>query len=429
MKTIFRSEADANTRARRFHISFHGEALEYFQIWIVNLILTFCSLGLYFPWAKVRNKRYLIANLSLGRSTGNFDYLAPGWSVFIGWVIALVFVAVGIGLVAVGIGSLVSKISITAASLVSKVALLVPKISITVAFSYLGIFLIFLPWFLVRSMAFNVRYTCFRGLRFSFEREYLPVYLVVFTLLGPTFVSYVVLMLHYSKLGVLDGLEVDPVALENSFVPLTLTLQNLLYLSFLWILVIFPRTLWALHKYKVGHYSLGLIGFSFETRLGAYYGVFIKSVLPLLLLLVPVFLLLVPMFLVDEPATHVKIIFFLLVAIVLTVCFFPYRALMLQCFWGGVWLKGGQGRIRMEYPLSEYMFVQLMMLFATVFSAGLLRPWAKVYQYEYLARHAFLEAAPGLLDGLMEGDEQAVNAVGAEHLDLRKVGFDLDFGL
>ncbi len=40
-------------------LSFEGNGLEYFKIWIVNVLLTIITIGMYYPWAKVRNNRYL----------------------------------------------------------------------------------------------------------------------------------------------------------------------------------------------------------------------------------------------------------------------------------------------------------------------------------------------------------------------------------
>ena len=40
-------------------IEFTGAAREYFGIWIVNIILSVCTLGIYSAWAKVEEKRIL----------------------------------------------------------------------------------------------------------------------------------------------------------------------------------------------------------------------------------------------------------------------------------------------------------------------------------------------------------------------------------
>ncbi|MBT8112324.1 MAG: DUF898 domain-containing protein, partial [Gammaproteobacteria bacterium] len=68
-------------------LSFAGSGFEYFKIWIVNILLTIVTLGLYYPWAKVRNRRYFAANSNLeGR---NFEYHATGKQLFIGYLIAM----------------------------------------------------------------------------------------------------------------------------------------------------------------------------------------------------------------------------------------------------------------------------------------------------------------------------------------------------
>ena len=51
---------------------FTGKAREYFRIWIVNVALTICTLGIYSAWAKVRKKRYLYGNTLLQGTS--FEY-------------------------------------------------------------------------------------------------------------------------------------------------------------------------------------------------------------------------------------------------------------------------------------------------------------------------------------------------------------------
>lgn len=41
-----------------YPVAFTGTADEYFRLWIVNVALTFVTLGLYLPWARVRNRQY-----------------------------------------------------------------------------------------------------------------------------------------------------------------------------------------------------------------------------------------------------------------------------------------------------------------------------------------------------------------------------------
>src|SRR5438445_6227587 len=53
-------------------ITFSGSGSEYFRIWIVNLLLTLVTLGLYYPWAKVRRLRYFYGNTAVGGDTLDF---------------------------------------------------------------------------------------------------------------------------------------------------------------------------------------------------------------------------------------------------------------------------------------------------------------------------------------------------------------------
>ena len=55
-------------------IEFTGQWGEYFRIWIVNVLLTIVTLGIYAAWAKVRKRRYFCANTRLLGHT--FEYLA-----------------------------------------------------------------------------------------------------------------------------------------------------------------------------------------------------------------------------------------------------------------------------------------------------------------------------------------------------------------
>ena len=72
-------------RVRRF--KFHGNAMEYFGIWIVNILLTIVTLSLYAPWAKVRRLRYFYGNTEFFRR--RFDFTGIPTKILIGRLIAL----------------------------------------------------------------------------------------------------------------------------------------------------------------------------------------------------------------------------------------------------------------------------------------------------------------------------------------------------
>ena len=65
--------ASPPTRARvLLPFEFRGNGGEYFRIWIVNLLLTIVTLGIYSAWAKVRRLRYFYGNTVLDGQS--FEY-------------------------------------------------------------------------------------------------------------------------------------------------------------------------------------------------------------------------------------------------------------------------------------------------------------------------------------------------------------------
>lgn len=120
-------------------LSFEGSGMEYFKIWIVNVLLTIVTLGLYYPWAKVRNNRYFYANSTLeGR---NFEYHATGKQLFIGYLIAMaLFIAYVV----------IQQVSPAGSGIVAL------------------LFILALPWIIWRSMKFSMRMTSFSNVRFGF---------------------------------------------------------------------------------------------------------------------------------------------------------------------------------------------------------------------------------------------------------------------
>ena len=119
---------------------FLGTGSEYFKIWLVNIILSIITLGIYSPWAKVRRKQYFYGNTHL--QGAGFEYLADPVKILKGRAIV-------VGLLIVH--SIVSS--------------LVPIIG-----GILGLaIIVILPWLVVRSLAFNARNSAVRNIRFGFD--------------------------------------------------------------------------------------------------------------------------------------------------------------------------------------------------------------------------------------------------------------------
>ncbi len=134
----------ANSASRReLELRFIGSTQEYFRIWIVNLCLTLLTFGVFSAWAKVRKKRYLYSHTLLDGTP--FQYLGQPLPILKGRVVA---------------------------------ALLLIAWYATSRFFQsfypfvLLLFAVLAPWMIVRSAAFNARYSAYRNLTFHFSGSY-----------------------------------------------------------------------------------------------------------------------------------------------------------------------------------------------------------------------------------------------------------------
>lgn len=132
-------------------LQFHGRGTEYFKIWIVNILLTLVTLGLYYPWAKVRTRRYFYGNTEFDNA--NFDYHASGKQLFLSYLIATILFALYVGL---------SQIN--------------PVLSIAIS----AFFFLALPWIVYRGIHFNHRMSSYRNVRFGFNGSLANSYKVFF---------------------------------------------------------------------------------------------------------------------------------------------------------------------------------------------------------------------------------------------------------
>lgn len=81
----------------QYAFRFKGTASEYFGIWIVNILLTIVTLGLYAPWAKVRRLRYFYGNTWFIQR--RFDFTGLPSKILIGRLIALaVYAAISLAM-------------------------------------------------------------------------------------------------------------------------------------------------------------------------------------------------------------------------------------------------------------------------------------------------------------------------------------------
>lgn len=123
---------------------FHGKTGEFFKIWIVNLMLSIVTLGIYSAWAKVRTRKYFYRNTLLMNSS--FDYLADPVKILKGRLFALALILI---------------YSLSAA------------ISPTIQAAIMLIFIPLFPWVIIKALRFNLYNSAYRNIRFHFNAEYL----------------------------------------------------------------------------------------------------------------------------------------------------------------------------------------------------------------------------------------------------------------
>ena len=121
-------------------LNFEGSGGEYFKIWIVNVLLVIVTLGLYYPWAKVRNHRYFYGNTTLEGK--NFEYHATGKQLFLGYLVAMVLFIIYV--------------------IISEVSPIGGLVIIAILF-------VAIPWLIWRSLMFSMRMTSFSNVRFGFK--------------------------------------------------------------------------------------------------------------------------------------------------------------------------------------------------------------------------------------------------------------------
>ena len=68
-------------------INYLGNAGSLFGIFIVNLLLSICTLGIYSFWGKTRIRRYMTSHLALNKD--RFEYTGTGGELLVGWLKAL----------------------------------------------------------------------------------------------------------------------------------------------------------------------------------------------------------------------------------------------------------------------------------------------------------------------------------------------------
>lgn len=221
------NDMHADADEHRLPIRFVGSGSEYFRIWVVNLLLTLVTLGLYYPYAKVRRLRYFHGATEVGGHPLSFH--ANPHKMLRGYLLVAVMMG-GYGL----------------ASRVSPTAGLVAFVIVALLWPAL--------WH--SSLQFRLANTAWRGLRFRFTGSRGGAY----SALAPGFIFAAVMVGLSASLGENDNgkAEFTPALVAVMLTPLAMMLA-------------LPWLLCRLRRYQHAHYALAGEQTAFTATVGDFY--------------------------------------------------------------------------------------------------------------------------------------------------------------
>lgn len=363
------------------YIIFNGKAGEYFRIWIVNVLLTIITLGIYSPWAKVRTNQYFYGNTYIGNSS--FEYTANPVNILKGraLVVAIIFS-----------GELIS--------------ILYPAVYGATAFA--AVFLI--PAIVVQAIRFRMRYTHWRGIHFNFDSDFkaaywlfLPVilYLLLFAITIAILISYFGFDHQLTKLLIILGMATP--------------------------ILLFPWWQKSYYKYIGNRIRFGKNRFSFNGNSKDFYkiylgalGIFIAGLLALLILIYALTSNVISMF--DSSVSQT---FYLFGSVLTLIPFFMAVVYVKTARTNTIYnnIKLGDICFNSKLTLNRMMWLSVTNTLAILVTFGLAIPWAKIRLAHYRAETISLQSYG--FDHFTSLQAEQETATAEEILDT----YDWDLGL
>lgn len=373
---------------------FTGRAGEYFSIWIVNILLTILTLGIYSAWAKVRNKQYFYGNTHLDGNS--FRYLAEPKQILKGRVIAAALFAV-----------------YYFSGLISPVATLIT----------LGIIMLFMPAFVVMSMSFQARNSAYRNIRFNFDKNFRRSYLIF---------SFPVLLIG-AYVGMTALYQSELLAAQQTGESDT-GLLILFSLFPLLIMLLSPWWEYLLTSFKINHADFGTADFNFSASTRDYYKLYLKMFLVLMLAVIGygIFSSIIAGIAGaisssnTEPADRTPEVYMLIGFLFVLPLYFWMFAYMqtkkTNLIYGNITVDGHQLQSALKVWYMLYLYITNTI--AIALSLGLLIPWARIRTARYRASVTSVQT-DGDFDHFIAAQIENQSALGEEMGEV----FDMDLGM
>ena len=367
------------------NFDFTGKASEYFSIWIVNVALTILTLGIYSAWAKVRTNQYFYSNTYLDGAS--FRYTARPVQILKGRIIAFAIFMV-----------------YYASSLVS----------VQMTIIILGIIMLLVPAFVVMSMAFRLRNSVYRNVRFNFDKNFKQAYKV--------FIIPVVFIGAY----LIVASQIQSIATENPEGSLVLSVIILILLLAIFLMV--PWWEYMITLFKAEHSKFGDANFSLTATLKNYFGMYAKGYGLTMLMFAGLGIIvavLIPMMSSsdspDAMGVFIPVVIIIFALPVYLWMFAYFQTKRTNLIYGNLVIQ--EHKVQAELKVGAMMMLYLTNTLAIMFTLGLMMPWAKIRTAQYKA---------SVMSVLVAGDLSQFVSTQAEHQSAlgEEIGemFDMDLG-
>ncbi|MCK5878000.1 MAG: DUF898 domain-containing protein [Candidatus Marithrix sp.] len=378
------------TEQQIFPFKFTGNGSEYFRIWIVNLILTILTLGVYSAWAKVRTKRYFYGNTTLDNSA--FEYHATPIMILKGRLIA-----------------------ITALIIYALLSEFFPILGIVFAV----ILTIFIPWAVWRSIQFNARMVSYRNVHFSFHGILRDAYKIL--LLIP-FSPFVV--------GAILGITAYYIWGQGA------VLGTIFSITLITFYLIFPYVQQLLTSYYINNRQYGQGKFSAQLFAKKYYGIYLVLVVVTVSLLVAIGLVISSIIYFTVGFENIYTIEdYQMSIMILGVMSSLYIGFIIIGMWGTAYVEAKVknyvfSSIQLDETLQFQSDIQVGKLFKIyainilmiIFTLGLAYPWTVIRLKKYKIESS---CAVGNISEYVNQQQEAQSALGEEVGDAFNTELDL----
>ncbi|EOV0104932.1 TPA: DUF898 domain-containing protein [Vibrio vulnificus] len=369
-------------------IQFKGQGGEFFGIWIVNILLSVITLGIYSAWAKVRTKRYFYGNTFIAGD--NFEYHAQPMQLLKGRLVALALVVIWV----------VANSFFPLASLV-----------------LLALFYVALPWLLWSNARFDSAMTSYRNVHFAFNGSLKEAYM---SILGRGLASLLIIAIYIAIV----------VASANASAMVATLLG---FGTFVLMFVLYAWVVAGIHQYFASGYQYGDWKFVAKIETGFFLKTYCKAMLIGFLTAVA-FMIVMGTFvlgtdimnifagevdLLEGKGDFAYVVLTYLVTITMSLGITAYTTTRIRNYVFSRLSATAEAQSETEFRFAstfgvwDYMSLIVTNFLLQVITLGLARPWVMVRTSRYVASHT---GVIGDMDTLKATDQDSAvkNAISDE---------------